>query len=314
MVGDFIHAVSAVLLIFCMMAVGYVLGHLGWLTSSEKRFISRFVVNIAVPMNCITGVLNNLDREEVAGAGRMLAVPLLSILLTLGISLAAARYLRLPKSRFGVFVAMAFLSNTLFIGLPMSTQLFGEVSVPFVMMYYMVSTIFTQSLGVLLVEYSGPGSPARFSVTGLLRELVTKPPILGVIAAFTCLFLNYRPPELFMSFAKYMSGTVTPLALMYCGFIVYELGPSRIRFEKGHPLMLAIRLVLSPAICYVLCRVFGVQGLAADVFVIEAALPVVSQIPVMAGAYGADEESPAIGACLSMLGIFITIPVIMMIL
>ena len=34
----------------------------------------------------------------------------------------------------------------------------------------------------------------------------------------------------------------------------------------------------------------------------------------MAGAYGADEEYAATGACLSMLGCFLTIPVLMLIL
>jgi len=36
-------------------------------------------------------------------------------------------------------------------------------------------------------------------------------------------------------------------------------------------------------------------------------------VPVMAGAYGADEKYAATGACLSTLGGFITIPILMLI-
>jgi len=46
---------------------------------------------------------------------------------------------------------------------------------------------------------------------------------------------------------------------------------------------------------------------------VESALPVVSQVTVMAGAYGADEEYAATGACLSILGCFVTLPVLMLI-
>lgn len=53
---------------------------------------------------------------------------------------------------------------------------------------------------------------------------------------------------------------------------------------------------------------FGVSGLARDVFVVESALPVVSQVPVLAGAYGADEEYAAAGACLSVLVCLVTVP------
>ena len=78
--------------------------------------------------------------------------------------------------------------------------------------------------------------------------------------------------------------------------------------------MLVIRLIISPLICAAFCTLGGVSGLAMRVFIVESALPVVSQITVMAGAYGADEEYAATGACLSMLGCFLTIPVLMLIL
>ena len=211
-------------MIFCLMAVGYVLGMLGWMDAGAKKFVSRFVVNIAVPMNCITGILNNFNRSDLAGMGRYLLIPVCTIIINLAISLLAAKFLQLPRKRFGVFVAMAFLSNTLFIGLPLSTQLFGEQAVGYVMLYYIGCTVFTQTVCVMLVERSGTAAPKEHSAGALLKEIFTKPPILGLIAAMTMLLLNVRPPEMFMSFAKYLSSTVSPLALLYCGYIVYELG------------------------------------------------------------------------------------------
>ncbi len=313
--GEFLRALSAVFLIFSLMGMGYVLGRLKWLTSSEKKFLSRYVVNIAVPMNCLVGVLNHLKREDLASMGSLLLVPVLCILLSLLLSVIAANLLRLPRARWGVFVSMAFLSNTLFIGLPLSTQLFGEISIPYVMLYFMGSTLFTQTLAVILIERAGTAaSKTRHSAASVLRGILTKPPILGVSAAFAMLLLDLRPPTLFMSFAGYLSSTVTPLALMYCGFIVYELGIRNIRMERGIPTMLVIRLFLSPLICTLLCLFFHVEGLTRAVFITEAALPVVSQITVMAGAYGADEDYAATGSILSTLGIFITIPLLMLIL
>lgn len=76
--------------------------------------------------------------------------------------------------------------------------------------------------------------------------------------------------------------------------------------------MLVIRLIISPMICVGMCALFGITGLARSVFIVESALPVVTQITVMAGAFGADEEYAATGACLSTLGCFFTIPVLML--
>ena len=63
-----------------------------------------------------------------------------------------------------------------------------------------------------------------------------------------------------------------------------------------------------------MCRMSGISGLAHDVFVVSSGLPVVSQITVMAGAYGADEQYSAIGATLTTIGCFLSIPVIMVLL
>ena len=49
-------------------------------------------------------------------------------------------------------------------------------------------------------------------------------------------------------------------------------------------------------------------------FTVEAALPVVSQTPVMAGAYGADDRYAAVGATLSTVGCVVTIPILMAVL
>ena len=70
-------------------------------------------------------------------------------------------------------------------------------------------------------------------------------------------------------------------------------------------------LVISPLICAGMCRLFGITGLAYQVFVVESALPVVSQVTVMAGDFGADDKYAATGATLSTLACFITIPVLM---
>ena len=203
------------------------------------------------------------------------------------------------------------LSNTIFIGLPLCTQLFGEVCTPYIMLYYLSNTIFTQSLAVILVERAGNKSGKKQSVGGFFKDMFTKPPIVAVAVSLTMLVVGFRPPQLVMTFSKYISNSVSPLALIYCGYIVYELGVKNLRFERGLGILVVFRLIISPMICAALCQVFGITGLPHDVFVVGAGLPVVSQITVMAGTYGADDRYAATGATLSTLGCFFTIPVLM---
>lgn len=312
--AGFLNAVSACLVLLMLMSVGYIMGVLGWMTPAEKKFISKYIVNIAVPCNCIVGLLKNLDRNSLVQAGGMVAAGLLGVGVSMLISVAAALLLRLPRKRWGVFVAMAGLSNTLFIGIPVCTQLFGEESLPFVMLYYLANTSFLQSAGILLVERAGDKGERGGGALAFLRDMFTKPPILSVIASVLLLLFGWELPGPVMRFANYISGSVSPLALIYCGFIVYEVGLKNLKFLQGLPTMLVLRLVLAPVICLACCSFAGMEGLGLQVFVVESALPVVSQVTVMAGAYGADEEYAAVGSCLSILFSFVTIPILMLIL
>ena len=278
----------------------------------EKKFLSKYIVNVAVPCNCVVGLLNNLSHDDLLQAGIQVVAGILGVAATLLLSAGVALLLRLPRERMGVFVAMAGFSNTLFIGIPVSTHLFGEVCMPYVMLYYLANTIFVQSVGILIIERSGTKKEAGRGVAGFFKDVFTKPPILGVLGTVLLLILDLRPPEILMQFADYISGSVSPMALIYCGFIVYEVGLKNLRILPGLPAMLLLRLAVAPVICYGLCLLFGVTGLARDVFLVESALPVVTQVTVLAGAYGADEKYAATGACLSIFGCCISLPILML--
>lgn len=311
-VSGFVNALSASLVLMALMAVGFFMGWRGWMGPSEKKFLSKYIVNIAVPCTCITGLLSNLSHDMLLEAGFMLLSAVVGILLTLLLSMGLAQLLHIPHNRWGVFVAMTGLSNVLFIGLPVCTQLFGDACLPYVMIYYLGNTSFLQSVAIMLIQRSGTAQGTRTTVAGFFKSLLSKPPILGVIFSIVMLVLDLQLPSVVMKFAGYIGDTVSPLALIYCGYVIWEVGLKNLRLLPGLPTMLVVRLGVAPLICWAICHLFGVTGLAMQVFVVESALPVVSQVPVLSGAFGADEQYAATGACLSTLASFVTIPVLML--
>lgn len=309
--SGFLNALSASLILMALMSVGYFMGWRRWMGPSEKKFLSKYIVNIAVPCTCVTGLLTNLNHNMLIQAGIMLVSVIIGIVLTMLLAVVLAQLLHIPHNRWGVFVVMTGLSNTLFIGLPVCTQLFGDACLPYVMIYYLGNTSFLQSVGIMLIQRSGTAEGTRTTVLGFLKNLLSKPPILAVIFSIVMLVLDLQLPPVVMKFAGYIGDTVSPLALIYCGYIIWEVGLRNLRLLPGLPTMLVVRLAVAPVICWGICHLFGVTGLALQVFIVESALPVVSQVPVLSGAFGADEQYAATGACLSTLASFISIPILM---
>ena len=311
--ASFLHAVSAVTIILLLTATGYFCGARGWMKAETKAFLSKFLLSLAVPCMCVSGLRNNLTREMIAGSLRLLAVPFLCNTASFLLSFALAKLMKLPRRQSGVFMVMCSISNAMFIGYPMCVELFGEACVPYVMLYYLANSCFTQTIAMWLIRRSGEQDGERGSWRQSLRFLAS-PTVLGLLAGFLIVWFDLTLPSFLMTYLSYLSGTVSPMALVLAGYVIYEIGLRSLRLDRSLTVMLLFRFVLAPALYLLCCKLFGVGSLARDTFVVEAAMPVVTQTVVAASRYGADERFAAEGAALSTIASFIVIPVLMVLL
>lgn len=309
--ATFLHAVSSVTLILLLTASGYLCAAMGWMGQPAKAFISKFLMTLAIPCMCVYGLTNNLTHDLLVGSAGFLLVPLICTSASFLLSWGLGRLLRLPRRQLGVFMMMCSVSNAVFIGLPMCTELFGEVCTPYVMLYYLVNTSFVQLVGLSLVRWSG--SRGGFDRRAVARFFKT-PAVLAVFLGLALVLLDIKLPPLVMSYCRYMNNLVTPLALLLTGCIIHEIGLKNLRVGRVQAAAMGFRFLLAPALALALCALLGVEGLARSVLAVETAMPVVTQTVVAAAEYGADEQLAAQGAALSTLACFVVIPVLTLLL
>lgn len=309
---SFLNSVSAVLVILLMTATGYFLGRIGYIRPEHKAMITKLSVNLALPCMSLSSLTRNFTRASLAEAGVLLLAPFFVQLVGVFVSAAIARFLRLPRERQGVFVAMSAFSNSTFIGLPMCLELFGEVSVPYVMCYYLVNTTMFQIFGISYIERSGRPENYKANPVKLLGDLLSKPPLLAILAALALIWFELPLPGVVQSYIKYIGDIVSPLGLIYTGYIIYEQGLKNLRMERGLPSMMALRFLVSPALCVLFCALFGVRGLPREIFLVEAAMPTMTQCVVLSAMLGADEQYAAMGATISTLACFGVVPLLML--
>lgn len=309
----FFNSVSAVLVILLMTATGYLLGRIGYIRAEHKAMITKLAVNVALPCMCLSSLTRNFTRASLVEAGTLLLVSALVQLVGVLISTAIARLLRLPHNRRGVFVAMGAFSNSTFIGLPMCVELFGDAAVPYVMCYYLVNTTLFQLLGAGFIESSGRPKGEKTGFFKRLSSLLVRPPMLAILVALTLIWFELPLPRVLQSYTQYIGDMVSPLGLLYTGYIIYEHGLSNLRLEKGFPALLALRFIAAPALCLLFCALLGVEGLARGVFTVEAAMPTMTQTVVLSTMLGADENYAAQGAAISAIACFGVVPILMLI-
>ena len=312
MMETFLHAVSSVCVILLLTAVGYYCSARGWISPDAKSFLSKFVLRMAMPIMCAYDLRAHLTRDLIAASLPILVLTFFAEVLLFLLSFLAAKLLRLPRRSIGVFMMMSSLSNSIFIGYTMCLELFGEACTPYVMLFYLVNTTFVQMVGLTLIRWSGEHE--RHSLAQSLLGFIKTPSVLGVLAGFLLVLLDIHLPQTISSTARYISNTVSPIALILAGHIIHEIGLRNIRFDRVIASAMGFRFLLSPALSVFFCALFGVTGLGRDVLAVEMAMPVVTITVVGAAEYGADEALAAQGVALSTLACFVVTPILMVLL
>ena len=306
----FLQSLSSVLVVVLLTFTGYLLGRAGWLRESHKPLLITLIINLGVPCICVYSLQTSLTRAEIAKAGPLLLLPLLVIAGSMLAAALVARWMRMDRRRVGVFINMCGLSNAIFVGQPMCVELFGEGCTLYIMLYYLVNITVFQSLGVGLLDYSGGGADGlRFDPKSLL-SLFKKPPFLAVVVSLLLAALDLRLPRVALSYMKYMGDVVSPLGLIYTGFIIYEISLRNIRLDRDLLVTMGFRFLLSPCLCLLLCRLLQIEGEARSVFTVIMAMPVMTQTVVLAASEGADERFAAMGAAASTIACFLVIPLL----
>ena len=303
----------AVLIVMFMVGVGWLFGKLGYIRREHKSLMIKLIINAGMPALVVNNVFGNLDLSALDRPLLLFLLPVLSMLITLGLGFLLALILKPDRKRRGGFITMCAFSNSIFVGLPMNTGLFGDRAVPYVMCFYIVNTTLFWTVGNYLISRSGDGAEHQKGFFKNLKKLVS-PPLIALAISLPLLALGVKMPQPIVRLAGYMGNIVTPIALFYIGYALYEYGLKSMRPGKHMLGVMFVRFICAPLVMAGLCLAFGFGGMPSGVLVVESAMPVMTQAVVVAAAHDADESFVAGGRSLTTLGCFVLVPLLMLLL
>lgn len=143
----FLHALGGVFGLMLMGFVGFMLAARNWFGAETRIILPRLITQIALPPFLMYTIMHSFHRNELLMLARGALLPLGSVALTFILAVILAKVARIKRQHFGLFCASVSNSNTIFVGIPVNLALFGETSVPYVLLYYAASTVFFWTVG-----------------------------------------------------------------------------------------------------------------------------------------------------------------------
>lgn len=283
----FFSALQGVLEVIIIILVGYYLSRKGWFNNTTADLFARIVLNISLPLNIIVNITSFFTKEELLNSIKGLIIPFLSILLSYFIGYLLSKIFNIKKERRGLFSGIFSLSNSIFIGLPMSQALFGEIATPYTLLYYMANTTIWWTLGVYGIALD---TQKREEKIWKNIKRIFNPPFLGFLFGVIFLFINIKIPKFLLESFRLIGNLTISLSLFYIGIIIYEMGFKKFKIEKDTILIFLGRFIITPLIVILLNFLIPLPKLMRDVFIIMSAMPAMVNSAIVARIYGGDYE------------------------
>ena len=305
----FLKSISGILVILGMILVGFVIGEKGWFDDKSRGLIAKLVTQIALPCYMLYTITQRFTAADLLKMLPALRFPALSMVVLLGIATAVARIFAVRQDRRGLFISMFFNSNTIFVGLPINQALFGDASISYVLIYYMCNTTFFWTLGTYLIQRDGEVE-ARFDLKNSVKKVLS-PPLIGFILGLVMVMLQIKLPAFLASDLQYLGNLTTPLSMIFIGLSVSHVGVKQLVLGKDQLLILLGRFLVAPLLMATIVYWFPLPSLMKQVFIIQSAMPVMTNAPVVARLYGADSDYAAVMVTETTLVTMVVIPILM---
>ena len=306
----FLHALGGLFSIILMVSIGYFLTAKRRFTPENSALLPFLVNYVSLPTFMIWNLLSTFDRAKLLPLLSGVAVPALSMLISFGVAYLLSNMIGLAPNHRGTFRSAFFSSSAIFVGVPVNMALFGESSIPYVLIFFLANAFLFWTIGNYSISLDGKTAPAKLISLASLRQ-VFSPPFIGFSIAVSLVLLEIRLPDFLLVSFKYLGSMTTPLSMLFIGIVMYGVKLSQIRLNRDLLVLLAGRFIITPLIVIVVAEFFPIPDLMKKVFVIQSALPAMTQTTLMAKLYGADAEYAAVLVSTTTIVALFAIPVYM---
>lgn len=295
---------EVLLQIFTVMAVGFYVAKIKIVKEENFKAFADLTVLVAIPALIFYGIYTNYTLDMLKTSYMIpivgVAVPFLTYLVSKIIFLL----LKVPEEIEKELYLISSFSNTLFVGLPVSLALFGEKSLPFVILYDFGHTSLFWTLGVMIITGDKLFNAKNF------KKLVN-PSTITLFFSFLAITLHIKIPSFLLKSLQMIGGIAVPLAMMFIGMNMVHIDFKERNGSKYVYIAAVIKLILAPLIAYGVVSFLSIPSLVKKIVILESAMPAMASSAIIAKQYDKNHKFVSISVFLTNMLSFITISVIL---
>lgn len=300
MLQNFLIVSQQVLVLCCLMALGFICNKIHWLDAKAVKSITNIVLFFVTPCVIIDSFSRDVDPSLISG----LIVAAVIAFFTFGFSIAFAHLCIKDKDKDieRVYRYASIFGNCGFMALPLEHAVLGDIGTFYGTAFIAIFNLIVWTYGVWLMS----GDKANIKA----KALLTNPGLIGTVIGILLLVTGFRFPSVISTTIGYMADLNTPLPMIVIGYYLGNLSVKKIVSNKKQYLIAFYRLLLIPGVMLVIMHFAKVDPVVMVVSTIAASAPTAANTAMFATLYDKDAELGAQLMSVTTLLSLITLPLL----
>lgn len=266
--------------LFILIAVGFLSNKTKILSGEANRWITKLVINIAMPCTILNSVVNG--TVEATGLTAMVFFLLCAVTMLIGflISFFIPNLMKIPRDDVGLYRFMMSFANVGFMGYPVCEAIFGPGSSFYVALFNILFSVLSFSVGISMIA----GSRSKFNIW-----LIINPSFVGAIITLIIFLTGFRLPTVLCEAIGTLGKVTTPAAMLIIGSTLAMI-PIRQVIADWHIYPVTVmKLFVIPVVTYFILRLFVRDPLMLGILTVLSAMPTATTATMLSMEYGGNE-------------------------
>ena len=289
MISETIAIITSVIVLGFFMAIGFVSVKSGYVKKEATSYLSHILTRIVFPIWIMSKLLSNeVTVEQLSDRLPLFIAGLLFTQTTMLLGILITKLLKMEDKQKYVFVAITYTVNSIFMGVPVCQELFGDSGALSCTILALGSNIITWTTGISYIFAGGR------KVLGIQKEK-GKLSINPIMATYViCLILKifgFSLPSLLQLPFTRLGNSLSYLAMIYLGMSLTNFKVKGLLKHKLIYLYLPLKLVLIPIAVNIIAKLTGLftEEYLGVLTIVYATSPSIS-ITMFYKEYGLDYE------------------------
>lgn len=295
---------STMLIFFLMLAIGFIAGRTGVIKPDFMPGFSQLITKVFLPALIFYSTVTSVTAEKLADNLVILALSAGVYIVLALFALIVAKAMRLPHDKDRVFQFAFIFGNTGFVGIPLLSAVFPDYGLLFMCLFTVVDQLLFWTYGVWLST-----ARDRQSKKFNLKALIT-PNMIAIILALAFVVASIPLPPVIGDGLGMLSKATSPLCMIYLGATVcFSPFASALKRPETYAEIL-VKMVALPIACGLLLMQTPLPYEMTACLTLTLALPVMTVVPMIAGANGHEGPYATGIAVATFLACVVTIPLV----